>query len=198
MKRKLEKGITLLIAVILTAAFLAIVTAVSKFSLQDIQSAQAGSKANFAIAATDSALECVLYNDLVKNYFFGNNLNQVECDGASVNAFAAPTPMSGPTRAACGEKTNLSTKCSNRIDRCYNIEAEFEVSPSYKYKANVWMVRVDQNPGAVASQRCILTNEDTTYPDQVIIKSTGYNTLDSTSSNRIERSLQVRYPLPGT
>lgn len=65
-----NRGIALLIAIILTAVFTSIAAAITTFVYKENVLSQTGRASSQAFFAADTALECAIFNDLDQNIFF--------------------------------------------------------------------------------------------------------------------------------
>jgi Tfp pilus assembly protein PilX len=165
---KLERGSTLIIAVVLTFVFTTVVVAVTNFSLSDIKLAQGAKESSYAFYAADTGLECALYYDLGQNEFF-DNINS--CSGS---------PQSCEFPVDCGE---------GEIDAYRATVSECPLPSGYD-GCYMFTTNVDVGSNGRTYQSKVQYMYD--LSGAVIIRSRGYNSNVS-DSRRVERALEYTY-----
>ena len=159
------KGITLLVAVILTSVILSVALALLDIAYKQQLLASTAKQSQFAFYAADTVMECALYWDQQSNAF----------------DFTSPLPSSN---IICNALQPVTGSFSNNVNGSFRVTT-FSIpctgsgSPT-DIRGTVTIVK--SNGGAFCSS--------TSYS---CLYATGYSTCDATDPRRIERGLKVFY-----
>lgn len=81
--KSINKGFTLLLAVLITSIALGISFGLSAFVIRELNISIIGRESQKAVFASDSGVECALYWDLIKSAFATSTSSQISCAGAN-------------------------------------------------------------------------------------------------------------------
>lgn len=161
-----KEGFVILIAVLVSSLMISLGAFIAGIAVKELSLSTSGRDSQLAFYAADAAVECALYHDL------------------HVNQFATSSnDVSGSATVNCNSVDNTVT-LSELSTETMGI-SEFSVSFPQNTGDNE-----DFSPFA----RVRITKNDIGGPaDQTIIESRGYNVQSLTTTNRVERALEVTY-----
>lgn len=161
--QSLKEGFVILIAVMVSTLVISIGAFIASIALKELALSASGRESQIAFYAADSALECALYQDL------------------RVQAFSATLTAPGPSFVYCDGRT-------------FNIDVQDGDSTSAQTYFDISFLVEGRTDETSPYARIKVTKENIgTINDKTIIEAQGYNILSSTSTQRVERALQVVY-----
>ncbi|MBN2093789.1 MAG: hypothetical protein JW740_00215 [Candidatus Zambryskibacteria bacterium] len=173
-KLKLNKGITLLMAVVIVSILLSISFAVVSIAVKSTIFAYSGRDSHYAFNAADAGIECALYWDSIPaTSAFDPDFPGFVIDCGGYNMFTHD-PIIGKNNTAITSDTLIGG-------------GSFE---SPQTRTSVFGFKLDQ--GANPTNSCVIVTVTKNLDGSTYIKSRGYNTCDS-SPRRIERGIEVTY-----
>lgn len=161
-----EEGFVILIAVLVSSLLISLGAFIASIAVKELALSVSGRDSQLAFYAADAGAECALYQDL------------------HVQAFAASSSASAPSNLLCNSSSTPVT-------------VEDDLSNSNR-GVSTFSVSFPQNDGddeefsPYAEVR--ITKNDIGGPDdETIIESRGYNVKSTSTTNRVERALEVTY-----
>lgn len=166
---KINKGMTLFIAVTIMAILLIISYAVVNIAIKGSQFATSGRDSQFAFYGAEAGLECALYWDSKFNSFATSTSGSpISCAGSSLVTDAAIAGTTTLTRIGGGGDANQTS--------------------TFGFVMNVHGNNHVPHCAIVTIRKYYSGPNLSTY-----IKSRGYNTCDIANTRRVERGIEVTY-----
>lgn len=159
------RGVTLLVAVILSSVVLSVALALLDVAYKQQLLSSTSKQSQYAFYAADSAMECALYFDQKQNAFdFTDPLpsNSIVCNNLSITSYQPPLVSTG------GGGGNIKT-------------FKFDVSCGATGTLGTVTIIKSDGTGTCSGTR------------HTCIYSTGYSSCTATDPRRIERGLKVLY-----
>jgi len=107
-----QRGFTLFLAVLVSSLLLSIGFAILDLTLKELKLSASGRESQFALYASDTGTECVLYWDLKQHAFSTSTARAISCGGGQVldPETGAPTEVGGPDDVTTGSTIVSSFK----------------------------------------------------------------------------------------
>ncbi|MFW0871429.1 MAG: hypothetical protein ACKKL4_03180 [Patescibacteria group bacterium] len=161
-----ENGFVILIAVLVSSLLISLGAFIASIAVKELSLSVSGRDSQLAFYAADAAAECALYQDL------------------HIQAFTSSSSAPGPATLLCNSSQTPIVVDSGRSDGDTGVSS-FEVSFPLNDGDNI-----NFSPYAVVQ----ITKDDIGGPnDKTIIESRGYNVKSTSTTNRVERALEVTY-----
>ncbi|MEX0931635.1 MAG: hypothetical protein WDZ88_02685 [Candidatus Paceibacterota bacterium] len=160
----MQKGVAVLMAVIITSLLLMMAVAMSNIFLKQIKLSIGVRDSHVAFYMADQGYECAIYFDVRFNEFDPSTPGSITCAGVTITT---GSQTEGTTGLANSQIGNVSESV---FTLHYSEDADL-VGPCA-------LVYVNKAPGSG-------------YITE--IRSRGYNTCDSERSDRVERAIRARY-----
>lgn len=178
-----QKGMVLVVALLVTAIVLSIGMNIANIAAKQLVLSSFNKESHKALFMADAALECVLYWDLTMDY----NADYPGTDDDDRHFFKKYTtdpvsnPSAGNPSVYCFDSTNdLSMSERGNGENAYPIEIAFDLVQNNDPQspcARVFITRTIGGGGGV----------------ETAIKTLGYNTCDPNNPRRVERGLEINY-----
>lgn len=161
-----KKGFVILIAVLVASLLISLGAFIANIAVKELTLSTSGRDSSLAFYAADAAIECALYQDL------------------HVQQYATSSSATGPATTLCNS-TSTPVTVNGTLSNASRGVSQFSISFP-QATGN------DPNFSPFATVR--ITKNDIGGPgDETIIESRGYNVMSTSTSNRVERALEVTY-----
>lgn len=161
-----KEGFVILIAVLVASLMISLGAFIASIAVKELALSVSGRDSQLAFYAADAAAECALYQDL------------------HVQSFAASSSAAGPADVLCNSTSTPVTvdgDLSNSNRGVSTFTASFPLNSG-------------DNEDFAPYAEVRITKEDIGGSnDETIIESRGYNVKSTSTTNRVERALEVTY-----
>lgn len=187
--KKNNSGIALLISVLVSSIFFVIAAAVFKIALIEFILSATGKESQFAFYAADTGAECALYWDSKYPVVSGDNSGSAFSAYNNGNAEGSGDPAHG--------NAYLISRGSQQVFECLNqpVTGFCSNQTGCEAQAHQAYFKIDQ-PGTCTEVVISKLRSDNSPavgipPEKTEILSRGYNTCNTNSPRRVERTLKV-------
>ena len=180
----INKGFALFVAVITMSVLLLVSFAIMNITLKEMELSTTARDSQYAFYASDAGLECALYWDSVNNKYGGSifatsSVHSVDCSNVDISQTTVPT-FNG------SEGVGTSQASSFTID----FSSAFPATP---YCAKVVVTKTVFAAKIIGAPLADPPTDDVPASYNTTIYSSGYNTCNTNSVNRVERSVLFSY-----
>lgn len=161
-----KSGFVILIAVLVASLLISLGAFIASIAVKELTLSTSGRDSSLAFYAADAAIECALYQDL------------------HVEQFLINATSTGPSSLLCNA-TSTPIIVDSVLTNSNRGVSEFSVS---------FPQLTGNDPNFSPFARVRVTKNDIGGPsDETVIESRGYNVMSTSTSNRVERALEVTY-----
>ena len=161
-----KQGFVILIAVLVASLLISLGAFIASIATKELSLSVSGRDSQLAFYAADAAIECALFQDL------------------HVGQYAISDSDTGPSTTLCNS-TSSAVTVNLTLSNSTRGVSEFSVS---------FPQATGNDPNFSPFARVRITKNDIGGPgDETIIESRGYNVMSTSTSNRVERALEVTY-----